>query len=253
VRSGHVYIVDGQKVWTSDGMQATHCQLLVRSQPDAPRHRGITCLLVPLDLAGITRRPLLTLSGDAEFSELFFDAVEVPASAVLGEPGGGWRVATATLAHERIGVATRAASLRREVDAALRALGPSASWATRAELVRRWSEARVLELLTQRVVAGGGGPAASALAKLSWGRLEQAATNAIADSSGLGAVGGEAESAAYRFLLARQATIGAGTSEVLRNVIAEQALGLPREVLARDVESSNDKTNQALGGARGRP
>jgi alkylation response protein AidB-like acyl-CoA dehydrogenase len=122
-----------------------------------------------------------------------------------------------------------------------------------AELVRRWSEARVLELLTQRVVAGGGGPAASALAKLSWGRLEQAATNAIADSSGLGAVGGEAESAAYRFLLARQATIGAGTSEVLRNVIAEQALGLPREVLARDVESSNDKTNQALGGARGRP
>lgn len=222
------YVIDGQKVWTSNGMEATHCQLLVRTDRTEPRHRGITCLLVALDRPGISRRPLRTLSGDDEFAELHFDGVEVPADAVLGEPGAGWRVATATLAHERVGVAARAASLRREVEAALRdlsALDPVA----RHRLVARWTDARVLELLTERVVAGGGGDAAPAIAKVLWGLTDRAATEAIADAWSVAGAGAGAERAAYRFLLGRSSTIAAGTTEVLRNVIAEQGLGLPRE------------------------
>jgi alkylation response protein AidB-like acyl-CoA dehydrogenase len=97
---GDDFVIDGQKVWTSQGMEATHCQLLVRTDPEAPKHRGISALAIPLDLPGIDRRPLRQITGEADFAEVFFTGVRVPQSALLGSLNEGWRVTMTTLAHE---------------------------------------------------------------------------------------------------------------------------------------------------------
>ncbi|HMD45587.1 MAG TPA: acyl-CoA dehydrogenase family protein, partial [Acidimicrobiales bacterium] len=105
VPTGDTFVVNGQKTWNSLGRYADWCQLYVRSDPDAPKHKGISCLLVDMTLPGITVRPLRTMAGDYTFSELFFDDVVVPADALLGGLHEGWRVAVTTLSHERAGVA----------------------------------------------------------------------------------------------------------------------------------------------------
>ena len=102
---GENFVVNGQKTWNSMGNYADWCQLYVRTDPAAPKHKGISCLLVDMKTPGITVRPLRTMAGDYLFSELFFDEVRVPRSALLGELNEGWRVAVTTLSHERAGVA----------------------------------------------------------------------------------------------------------------------------------------------------
>ena len=105
VPRGDVLVVNGQKTWNSLGRHADWCQLYVRTDPGAPKHRGISCLLVDMKSPGIEVRPVRTIAGELTFSELFFDDVEVPASAMLGPLNEGWRVAKTTLSHERAGVA----------------------------------------------------------------------------------------------------------------------------------------------------
>src|ERR1700686_1939510 len=105
VRDGDDFVVNGQKIWTSLGQRADWCQLYVRTDPDAPKHKGISCLIVDMALPGIEVRPIQTLTGDSEFAELFFNDVRVPADALLGPLNAGWQVATTTLSHERAGAA----------------------------------------------------------------------------------------------------------------------------------------------------
>ncbi len=104
-------MVNGQKIWTSLGHRADWCQLYVRTDPDAPKHKGISCLIVDMTLPGIEARPLVTLNGAADFAEVFFNDVRVPADALLGPLNGGWQVATTTLSHERAGAARLYAQL----------------------------------------------------------------------------------------------------------------------------------------------
>jgi len=105
VRDGDDFVVNGQKIWTSLGHRADWCQLYVRSDPEAAKHKGISCLIVDMTLPGIEARPLVTLNGAADFAELFFNDVRVPADALLGPLNAGWQVATTTLSHERAGAA----------------------------------------------------------------------------------------------------------------------------------------------------
>src|ERR1700731_3795426 len=105
VRDGDDFVVNGQKICTSLGHRADWCQLYVRTDPDAPKHKGISCLIVDMALPGIEVRPLVTLNGDADFAEVFFHDVRVPADALLGPLNAGWQVATTTLSHERAGAA----------------------------------------------------------------------------------------------------------------------------------------------------
>ncbi len=105
VRDGDDFVVNGQKIWTSLGHRADWCQLYVRTDPEAPKHKGISCLIVDMGLPGIEARPLVTLNGAADFAEVFFNDVRVPADALLGPLDAGWQVATTTLSHERAGAA----------------------------------------------------------------------------------------------------------------------------------------------------
>src|SRR5437879_75048 len=115
VADGDDFIINGQKVWNTFGNIADWCELLVRTDPDAPKHKGISCLLVDMRLPGIEARPLVTITGEREFSEIFFTDVRVPKSALLGPENEGWRVAMTTLTHERGGVASLHLGVRKKI------------------------------------------------------------------------------------------------------------------------------------------
>jgi alkylation response protein AidB-like acyl-CoA dehydrogenase len=230
------FVINGQKVWTSHGMHATHCMLLVRTDPDAPKHKGISVLLVPMDTAGIERRPIRMISGDSEFAEVFFTDVHVPASALLGPLHGGWGVTVRTLVHERTGVLSRAAALEQramQVAASAGSMDPRGrDPLARDEIVRRYVEARVLGQLGRATLARGeaGEDTAGlqALIKLSWGLTDRALAETALDLAGLPAVTGLRDDLAWSWLFTRCSTIAAGTTEILKDLVATQVLGLPR-------------------------
>jgi len=237
VRDGDSYVVNGQKLWTSQGMEATHCQLLVRTDPDAPKHKGISAFVIPLDLPGIERRPLRQITGDADFAELFFTDVRIPASCLIGAENDGWRVTMTTLSHERTGVVTMSALLETDVrmliaDHARDGEHPL-SEGLRDELVQRYVEARVLAMMGEislaNAVAGGHPGPEQSLIKLSWSELTQRISETRVAVEGLAALTGEVPSAAASFLGSRASTIAGGTTEVMKNIIAERVLGLPKE------------------------
>jgi alkylation response protein AidB-like acyl-CoA dehydrogenase len=230
------FVINGQKVWTSHGMHATHCMLLVRTAPDAPKHQGISVLLVPMDAQGIERRPIRMISGDSEFAEVFFTDVEVPASALMGPLHGGWGVTVRTLVHERTGVLSRAAALEQRAMQVAQAAGASDGLGrdplARDEIVRRYVDARVLGQLGRATLARGeaGEDTAGlqALIKLSWGLTDRALAETALDLAGLPAVTGLRDDLAWSWLFTRCSTIAAGTTEVLKDLVAQQVLGLPR-------------------------
>ena len=237
VRDGDDFVVNGQKIWTSLGHRADWCQLYVRTDPDAPKHKGISCLIVDMTLPGIEVRPLVTLNGDADFAEVFFHDVRVPADALLGPLNAGWQVATTTLSHERAG----AARLYAEMQVRLEELADDIAAHTDAledpVTLRRLGEIalriKYLEVLCQRSISATmhGGPeivalGSASLAKTVWGEIGQDMAALAFDV--LGTHGAGAPWANYR-LTSRSLTIAGGTSQINKNITAQRVLGLPRK------------------------
>jgi alkylation response protein AidB-like acyl-CoA dehydrogenase len=232
VRDGDRFVVNGQKTWNSLGHRADWCQLYVRTDPDAPKHEGMTCLLVDMRSPGIEVRPITTIGGSLDFADVFFADVEVPLSAVLGDIGGGWHVATRTLGFERAGVAKLALMLRENFDRLVADVGAEerADPVNRQRLAARYIDTELLRLLAERTISAamhGRMPGAEAsVVKLAWSTMEQRVAETAVDVLGIGADGGPW---AQRLIGSRSLTIAGGTTEVNKNIIGERVLGLPRE------------------------
>jgi alkylation response protein AidB-like acyl-CoA dehydrogenase len=234
VRDGEHFIVNGQKIWTSLGHRADWCQLYVRTDPEAPKHKGISCLIVDMKLPGIEARPLVTLNGDADFAEVFFNEVRVPAGALLGPLNEGWRVATTTLSHERAGAARLYAEMAVRLEELVADLA-DVEVDGRPVLqdpctLRRLGEIEVrikyLEVLCQRSISatlyGGDAFGSASLAKTVWGEVGQDLAALAFDL-----LGGNPRWANYR-LTSRSLTIAGGTTQINKNITAQRVLGLPR-------------------------
>jgi alkylation response protein AidB-like acyl-CoA dehydrogenase len=234
VLDGDEFVINGQKTWTSEGMEADHCLLLVRTDPDARPHKGISALLVPLDTPGITRRPITQITGEGGFAELFFDDVRVPHSALLGPLHQGWTVTMTTLGFERAGVIMMAGRLEQTVhDVVAELAGRELDAGVRLELTDRLVDARLLGLLGQRAlgrIAEGGAPGAEhSVIKLAWSTALQAVGDTHLAALGLDGIAAEsAHAARLGYLRSRAATIAGGTTEIMRNILAERVLGMPR-------------------------
>jgi hypothetical protein len=236
VRDGDFFEVNGQKTWSSLAEHAQWCQLLVRTDVRAPKHRGLSCLLVDLSLPGVEVRPIATITGEREFAEIFFRDVRVPVSALLGGENEGWRVAMTTLTAERAGVATlhllvrgRIAELIEEARATRVGGRPlTDDPRVREKLARLWADDERLKLLSERalsaILAGRMG-AEGSLVKLVWSRTEQRLAEVAAEVLGDAALGGRWARAR---LAARSYSIAGGTTQVNQNIVAERVLGLPR-------------------------
>jgi len=231
---GDDFVVNGQKIWTSIGMHATHCMLLVRTDQSAPKHKGISALLVPLDLPGISRRPIRQMNGAAEFAELFFDDVRVPRTALLGPVNEGWRVTMTTLSFERAGVIGMCGELSSDAEKLIADLAARGDLrgATRDRAVRLYIESQLLRLTGERSLAaevGAPGPL-STIIKLAWSSFGQALRVFAVDAVGIGAVaGGGGLPYADGLTMSPSYGIAGGTTEVLKNLIGERVLGLPKE------------------------
>jgi hypothetical protein len=226
------FVVNGQKTWNSLGQYADWCQLYVRTDPEAPKHKGISCLLVDMRSPGIEVRPLRTMTGDAQFAELFFTDVDVPGDCLLGPLHDGWRVAMTTLSFERAGVAKfhlgLAARFEQLVEEARRS-GVTISPTLRDRMVRLYSQIACMRWMTSRELeAIGAGnkpsPAGGSLTKLVWA----AASQELADI-GFSLFGDRsANQWTWAMLGSRSSSIAGGTTEINRNIVAEHGLGLPR-------------------------
>jgi alkylation response protein AidB-like acyl-CoA dehydrogenase len=229
---GDHYVVSGQKTWNTLGPWADWCELLVRSDPDAKRHDGISALLVDMHLPGVQVRPLRTIAGTHEFSELFFDAVRVPRSALLGPEGAGWKVAMTTLSHERAGVASLHLGVRRKlarlIDEARRS-GRDRDALVRQKLARCYALGEhmkaLADLAISRAIHGRPPGPEGSLVKLIWSELE----NQIAEAAGevLGAAANAGPWGQERVFV-RSTSIAGGTTQVNKNILAQRVLGLPR-------------------------
>jgi alkylation response protein AidB-like acyl-CoA dehydrogenase len=258
VRDGGEFVLNGQKIWTSRGLEGTGIFVLARSNPDVAKHRGITFLLCALDAPGVEVRPIRTLTGDAEFCEVFFTDARVPLSNVVGQVDGGWAVATSLLSHERgEEAATNPILFRAELErivALARERGLERDPVVRDRLA--WCHTRVevmrylgYRIITQYLREGDLGPAAS-VSKLYWSEYHQVAVDLALSLLGAAATvregrrpyrhfrtdepgaGNTSNSWIDVFLLnARSGTVYAGTSQIQRNILAEAILGLPKEPL----------------------
>jgi alkylation response protein AidB-like acyl-CoA dehydrogenase len=244
VLDGDHFVVNGQKVWTSMAHVAAHCFLLVRTDPAAPKHKGITFLLVDMTSPGITVRPLRQITGEAEFNEVFFENVRIPAANAVGKVNEGWRVAITTLAYERdLLTFIRHISLRNALHRLIgltRRTGRAADPVVRQKVASLFIGEQCLKLngyrsLTNILRGRAPGPEGST-AKLFWSQVDQdlaqVATEMIGPYSQLtGASHWAPDEGQWEFyeLLARASGIRAGTSEILRNILGERVLGLPKD------------------------
>ena len=237
VRDGDHFVVNGQKVWNTFGNLASWCELLVRTDPTAPRHKGISCLLVDMSSPGIDVRPLVTITGEREFNELFFTDVVVPVDALLGAENEGWTVAMATLTSERSGVAALHLGVRKKIARLIElarhtGLGEGRAAdhpAIRRQLAELYLRGEYLKLLSDRAVSGAlhgrpSGPEAS-LVKIVWSEIEQQIAEVTGD-----VLGPEANTGQWGRdrVYARAFSIAGGTTQVNKNIIAQRVLGLPR-------------------------
>ncbi|MFI1205349.1 acyl-CoA dehydrogenase family protein [Streptomyces sp. NPDC020883] len=236
------WVVDGQKIWTSLARESQWCFVVARTEPGSARHRGLSCLLVPLDQPGVDIRPITQLTGTAEFNEVFFDGARAP--HVVGAPGDGWRVAMATLGFER-GVSTlgQQVGFRRELEALMdlaRRNGAAADPLIRDRLARAWIGLAAIRCnalrMLEGVAAGAPGPEAS-IGKIYWATWHRELGELAMDVCGAGGMlaAGEPydlDDWQRLFLFSRADTLYAGSNEIQRNIIAERVLGLPKEARA---------------------
>ncbi len=232
-RRGEVYVVNGQKVWSSFAHIADFCILVTQSDPEAERYRNLTYLLVDMHAPGVEVRPLRQITGEAEFNEIFFSDVEVPVENRLGDEGDGWQVAMTTLLHER---ATLGFALTATFDALFGRLleeteERNPTPLVRDALAREWIELQALRYTNYRALAsyqrtGVPGPEGSGV-KLRWSEANQRLTKLARELRGPDGILDDGWWN-HQQLRSRGNTIEAGTSEVLRNIIAERVLGLPR-------------------------
>jgi len=234
-RHGDEWMVTGQKVWTTLAHHAKWCMLVARTDADAPKHQGLTYFLMDMDQDAVQVRPLRQITGEAEFNELFLEEARIPHANILGGEGNGWSVAITTLMHER---ATLAFGLQIQVKIALgqlvdeaRASGRGADPLVRDRLAQLYIESEVLRLNAYRGLSaimrtGVPGPEGS-LGKWQWADVNQALTELALDIAGPRSLL-VSDDWSYRFLRARANSIEGGTTEILKNIVAERVLGLPR-------------------------
>ena len=233
---GDLFRVTGQKVWTSYAQFSKWAICLARTDPSAPKHRGITYLVVDMESPGITIRPLRQLTGSTEFSEVFLDAVPVPRAQVIGSVNHGWEIAMTTLAHERgTGFAFKEQVLQRiaidDVVTLARARGRTHDPVVRQAIARGWIDVEIMRLMNCRTLTrldrGEEPGPESSLVKLFWASLTQRLHELALEIDGpAGALAdGRWQQA---FLWSRVGAIAGGTSEVQANIIAQRLLGLPR-------------------------
>ena len=238
VRDGDDFIVNGQKIWTSFADIANYVLLLVRTDAEAPKHKGITCLLVDMSTPGISVRPLRQMTGDSGFNEVFFSNVRVPVANVLGQINNGWTTAITALMNERANLGTGIQVLfRRNLNALIaraRTMGRSGDPLVRQKLAQAYLELEILRLNTNRALTSlskSGTPGAEgSIQKLYWSEMNQRTQQIAQEILGpYGQLTGFDDGMwQYAYLRARGNTIEAGTSEIQRNIIAERVLGLPK-------------------------
>ena len=248
VRDGDDWIVNGQKVWTSGAQNAQLAILVARTDPAVPKHAGLTYFLCDMSDPGVDVRPLRQITGEAEFNEVFLTDVRIPDANRLGAEGEGWRVATTTLNNERIAIgsgAPREGGMIGKVAGTWRTQPELRTPAMHDELMRLWVASEVARLagerLRQRLAAGQPGPEGSGM-KLAFARLAQTISGFEVELSGEAGLRYDdwamrrpektdftGREPGYRYLRAKGNSIEGGTSEILRNVIAERVLGLPPE------------------------
>ena len=258
VRDGDEWIVNGQKVWTSVAHLASYGMLLVRTNPDVPKHKGLSYFILDMHAPGVEIRPLYQITGDAEFNEVFFNDVRVPHSDLLGEVGDGWRVATTTLMNERVALGGSTAPRGSGTIASLMKLwaerAPAMSSASRAVMQDRvmqlWTESEVGRLTAIRArsnaTVGNPGPEGS-VGKLASAELNQKIWNTCIEllggdgmlhepgyplkrEEGAGGYSRSNYTISKSFLRSQANTIEGGTSDIMRNILGERVLGLPGDV-----------------------
>jgi alkylation response protein AidB-like acyl-CoA dehydrogenase len=234
VLDGDQWVITGQKVWTSFAQVADWIFVLARTEPGSRRHHGLSYLLVPMDQPGVRVRPIVQLTGTAEFNEVFFDGARTARDLVVGAVGDGWRVAMGTLAFER-GVATvgQQVGFRREL-AALVELARKSGAIEDPVLREKLARARVgLEVLRAHAMRtlGSVEPGTASVAKLLWATWHQALGELAMEVRGAAGLtaGDDLDEWQRLFLFSRADTIYGGSNEIQRNIIAERVLGLPRE------------------------
>lgn len=236
VRDGDHYVVSGSKIWTSHAQVADWCELLVRTDPAAPRHHGISWLAMEMDAPGVTVRPLRTLAGSTEFAEMFLDEVRVPVSHRVGAENDGWRVTMVTLSFERgTAFVGEVVACRRTLDALAAEARTNGRWddpVLRRRLGRLNAEFRALWRLTQWNVGeaqrtGGVPGTGGSVFKLRYSHARQELYEAAAEVLGADSADLDREWVLDR-LSSLSYTIAAGTSQIQRNIVAERILGLPK-------------------------
>ncbi|HET9076310.1 MAG TPA: acyl-CoA dehydrogenase family protein [Acidimicrobiales bacterium] len=254
VLDGDEWVINGQKIWTSAAQYANWIFVLTRTEPDAPKHKGITFLLVPMDQPGVEVRPIRMMTGLSEFNETFFTDARTPREHVVGQVNGGWAVAMTLLGYERgDAAATFPIMFRAELDRLVelaRSNGAAADPRIRQRLAWCYSKVEIMRYLGMRTLtkflAGAEpGPAESSF-KLYWSEYHKVVTELGVDILGAAAltpsgrmstgfqaddVGAPNDSASWvtAFLMSRAGTIYAGSSQIQRNIVAEMVLGLPKE------------------------
>lgn len=236
VLEGDEWVVNGQKTWTSGADEADWCFLLARTEPDAPKHKGITCLLTRMDVPGIATRPILLSNGDPETAEVFFDDVRIPSDQMLGARGEGWGIAMTTLAYERgpgdVGVIPKYEAMLRRLEDAAREKGLIHDPAVRSGLARAYTKGEalrltVIEQLSIRVSGQAPGSEGS-IAKLLWTDAEQSLQQLALDILGADVWLGRAQEWLSQYLWSRAGSVYGGSAQIQKNLVAQRLLGMPR-------------------------